>query len=511
MLRFLPLLVVCTLFHCFASLSKAEEGSEGVPRRPNILLAIADDWGWPHAGAYGDPVVKTPTFDRLAREGVLFQHLYVSSPSCTPSRGALLTGQWHWRLEAGANLHCIFPDKFKTYPEMLGDAGYFVGVTGKAWGPGRTESPNRPIAGQRFKNFQTFLDERPKDKPFCFWLGSADPHRPYDEGSGRASGIELDKIKLPACLTDSEVVRSDVADYYFEVQRFDSFVGEALAALEAAGELDNTMIVMTGDHGMPFPRGKANLYDIGSRVPLAIRWGNHPRASGERKSGEVRTIDDLVSNTDLAPTFLELAKIPQPKSMTGKSLVPVLLTSDGKRAKPHREFMLLGKERHVPMQETPDMGGYPCRGIRTHDYLFIRNFTPQRWPNGTPNWQQAAIPGVWYGDCDNGPSKSWMIDHKDDNDTTRRLYDLAFAKRPAEELYDLKRDPDQLNNVAADPIYAEIKGELAQQLNDLLIATGDPRVKGDGEKVFESHPYLGNGPRHPASERSEGRKGKKKL
>lgn len=510
MLRYF-LLAVAALGLNSASLAIAQDQpAENANRRPNILLAIADDWGWPHASAYGDPVVKTPTFDRLAREGVLFQHAYVSSPSCTPSRGALLTGQWHWRLEAGANLHCIFPDKFKTYPETLGEAGYFVGVTGKAWGPGRTETPNRPIAGQRFKDFQTFLNQRPKDKPFCFWLGSPDPHRPYDEGSGLASGIDPSKIKLPACLPDSEVVRSDVADYYFEVQRFDAFVGAAVAALEAAGELDNTIIVMTGDHGMPFPRGKGNLYDIGSRVPLAIRWGNRLSASGERQSPEGRKIDDLVSLTDLAPTFLELARVPKPDSMTGRSLLPVLLAVDVPQTKPHREFVLIGKERHVPMQEAPDMGGYPCRAIRTPDYLFIRNFTPQRWPNGTPNWQQAAIRGVWYGDCDNGPSKTWLIDHKDDNETTRRLYELAFAKRPAEELYDLRNDPDQLNNVAAEPKYADVKAKLAQQLQDVLVATKDPRVIGGAEEIFEAHPYLGAGPRHPDSEQPERPKGKKK-
>ena len=509
MTRSIVVLAVCVWAASTCGLTAQEQGSQAKDDRPNILLAMADDWGWPHAGAYGDPVVKTPTFDRLAREGMLFQHAYVSSPSCTPSRGALLTGQWHWRLEAGANLHCIFPDKFRSYPEMLQDAGYFVGVTGKAWGPGRTETPNRPIAGQRFKNFEAFLEARPKGKPFCFWLGSADPHRPYDEGRGRESGIRHGSIKLPACLPDSEVVRSDVADYYFEVQRFDTFVGDALKALEAAGELDNTVIVMTGDHGMPFPRGKGNLYDSGTRVPLAIRWG---KAAGKRKAAEGNegpgvVIDDFVSTTDLAPTFLALAKVPRPDSMTGQSLLPLL--AGGSRPHPHREFALFGKERHVPMQEAPDMGGYPCRGIRTADYLFIRNFSPDRWPNGTPDFEKATIRGVWYGDCDNGPSKTWLIEHKDDNDTNRRLYELAFAKRPAEELYDLKRDPDQLNNVATDPSYAEIKAKLAQQLTDVLIATYDPRVKGEGEKVFESHPYLGQGPRHPSTERPEGKKRKK--
>ena len=142
----------------FASSLALAAGGESRPvTRPNILMAIADDWGWPHAGAYGDPVVKTPTFDRLAREGVLFHHAYVSSPSCTPCRGALLTGQWHWRLEGAGNLWSVFPDKFATYPERLVKAGYEVGVTGKGWGPGRAETPGRRLEGNRYRSFQEFL------------------------------------------------------------------------------------------------------------------------------------------------------------------------------------------------------------------------------------------------------------------------------------------------------------------------------------------------------------------
>jgi N-sulfoglucosamine sulfohydrolase len=456
--------------------------------RPNVLFAIADDWGWPHAGAYGDPVVKTPTFDRLAREGVLFQHAYVSSPSCTPSRGAILTGQWHWRLEAGADLWSIFPDKFATYPEMLRDAGYAVGVTGKGWGPGRTETPGRELAGKRFKDFEEFLAHRPKGTPFCFWLGTSDPHRPYEPGSGAASGMALEKIKLAGCFPDVPEVRSDVADYYFEVQRFDRLVGAALAALEEIGELDNTIVVMTGDHGMPFPRGKSNLYDTGTRVPLAIRW------PGKVAAG--RTVDDFVSLTDLAPTFLQAAELQVPEDMTGRSLMDVLTSGKSGRIDPARSFVLVGKERHVPAQEAPNMGGYPCRAIRTHEYLYIRNFRPDRWPNGTPDYEHAAIPGAWYADCDNGPTKSYMIENRDRDALHRRLYELAFAKRPAEELYDLRKDPEQLNNVAAESDYADVKREIAGRLMVQLKQTGDPRASGGGD-AFDEQPYLGGAPKHP--------------
>ncbi len=478
----------------------ANEIEKGNVSRPNILFAIADDWGWPHAGAYGDPVVKTPAFDRIAKEGILFQHAYVASPSCTPSRSAILTGQWHWRLKAGANLHCIFPDQFKTYPEILKKNGYYTGFCSKGWGPGRTETKGRTLAGKRYKNFKHFLKSRnqaqaaiPK-KPFCFWLGSLDPHRPYKEGSGAASGMDIEKIKLPGCFPDTPVVRNDVADYYVEVQRFDRDVSEAIAALEAIGELDNTIIVMTGDHGMPFPRGKCNLYDTGVRVPLAIRWPEKIKAD--------RVIDDFVSLTDLAPTFLEVAGIGAFKNntglkeMTGRSLTNIFYSKYSGQVDHLRSFVLTGRERHCVVQERPDTGGYPSRSIRTRNFLYIRNFTPNRWPSGTPDYKIAQTPGSWYGDCDNGPTKTYMIQNRELDPAHRNLFELSFAKRPAEELYDLINDPDQLKNVASESRYRKFKSILANQLMSELKKTKDPRVTGGGDQ-FDKYPYLGGAPKHP--------------
>jgi len=489
-LRLLPLGIVALVLFCSSCLLGPRPGEAAEQKRPNILFAIADDWGWPHAGAYGDPVVKTPTFDRLAREGLLFHHAYVSSPSCTPSRGAALTGQWHWRLEAGGNLWSVFPDRFAVYPELLEAAGYEVGRSGKGWGPGRTETPGRELAGKPFGSFQAFLKARTEGKPFCFWLGSSDPHRPYRKGSGAASGMDPDKVHLFGCFPDAAEVRSDVADYYFEVQRFDRLVGAAIASLEEIGELDNTFVVMTSDNGMPFPRCKSNLYDSGTRMPLAVRW------PGKIKAG--RTVDDFVSFTDFAPTFLEAAGLKPPAAMTGRSLMKVLTSEESGRVDPQRDFVLVGKERHCPAQEAPDMGGYPCRAIRTHEFLYIRNFRPDRWPAGTPNWRKAAFKNAWYGDCDNGPTKMYMVENRDKDELHRRLFELAFGKRPAEELYDLKIDPEQLENMAADPAYAEIRKRLDRQLVRTLQATNDPRVVGGGEK-FDQYPYLGGAPGYPGA------------
>ena len=480
--------VVLTALIAIASSVLSAEKDAAAPR-PNILFAIADDWGWPQAGAYGDPVVKTPAFDRIAREGVLFHNAFVSSPSCTPCRSAILTGQWHWRLDEAANLWSTLPAKFPVYPLLLEKAGYHIGHMRKAWGPGRNGvgGRTRDPAGPRARNFAAFMDGRPKDKPFCFWLGAFDPHRPYKPGSGAASGMKLADIRLPACLPDHPTVRSDVADYYFEVQRFDSDVAAALKLLERTGQLDNTIVVMTGDHGMPFPRCKSNLYDSGTHVPLAIRWPQQIKAG--------RTVTDFVSLNDLAPTFLEAAGVKMPKAMTGKSLMNLLAAAGSGQIEPARSYMLTGKERHVPSQEHGNNGGYPCRAIRTHDFLYIRNFKPDRWPAGVPTAAESHL-GRQLADCDNGPSKAFLIKGRTDP-KIKPFYDLAFAKRPAEELYDLKKDRDQLKNVAGDKNYAAIKKKLAAQLMADLKSTADPRVVGGGEK-FDRYPYYGGGRRRPA-------------
>lgn len=462
------------------------------PQAPNILFAIADDWGWPHAGIYGDPVVKTPAFDRIASEGLLFNHAYISSPSCTPSRNAILTGQYHWRLGPGANLWSTLDPATPVYPLLLEDAGYMVGRFRKSWGPGDISNWDRHPAGHDYTKtgFAAFMAERSDDQPFCFWLGSSDPHRPYDRGTGVESGMDLEKIDLFECFPDHEIVRSDVADYYYEVQRFDALVASAIQVLEEHGELENTIIVVTGDHGMPFPRCKSNNYDSGARIPLAVRWG-----SGIKHPG--RVLDDFISTTDLAPTFLELAGVEIPEVITGHSFSNLLASDqDGKIDIELRSYVLHGKERHVPGQEE-DMGGYPVRAIRNHDYLYIRNFKEERWPSGTPNYLDAAIPYCWLGDCDNGGTKTYMVDHREKDEQHLRLYELAFGKRPAEELYDCNKDPEQLMNVAGDPAYAEIKEKLAAQLMEQLVATGDPRATGSGDE-FDAVPYLGQGQRHPS-------------
>ena len=371
-----------------------------------------------------------------------------------------------------------------------------MGHAGKAWGPGDEKAlgrTNDPAGDPAKKGFRGFLDARPAGRPFCFWLGSSDPHRPYDAGSGRKAGIDPAKVRVPADLPDCETVRSDLADYLFEVERFDRDVAEALALLDERGEAANTIVVVTGDHGMPFPRHKCNLYDSGVHVPLVVRW------PAVVKPG--RRVTDLVSLADLAPTYLQAAGEPVPPEMTGRSLLPLLQAERSGRIDPTRDHVLVGRERHTPAQEAPSTVGYPQRAIRTNGYLYIKNLEPDRWPVGSP---KGSTRGPVFSDCDEGPTKKLLLQGHDDP-AINPFYALAFSKRPAEELYDLAKDPGQVTNVADDPAFAEVKASLAKRLNEGLKASGDPRMVGRGHEL-ESFPYLGPNPdraakSNPATER----------
>lgn len=442
--------------------------------RPNILFCIADDWSYPHAGIYGDPVVRTPTFDRIAKEGALFTRCYCAAPSCTPSRAAILTGRYPHSLEEGANLWGFLPARFSVYPDLLEKAGYHVGHMGKGWGPGNLQAGGRPRnpAGPAYKSFAQFLDACPPGKPFCFWFGSTKPHRPYVPDSGRKAGLDPSRVQLPPFWPDRSEVRHDILDYYLEVQQFDEQVGELITELQQRGLYDRTLIVITSDNGMPFPRSKANLYDLGTHMPLAIRW---PKVTKPNTR-----IEHFVSHVDLAPTFLEAAGLSAPEDVHGRSLKPLLLG----QVKTWRDAIFTERERHAYVRE--GNLSYPARAIRTERYLYIRNFRPERWPAGDPRLVFAVGP---FGDIDDGPTKQLILTGQSDPQF-RRYFDLACAKRPAEELYDLQKDPHQIHNVANQPEYAPIQRELAQRLLEWMKATNDPRAFTDDDR-FDKYPYFG--------------------
>lgn len=463
--------------------------------RPNILLCISDDQSYAHTGANGDPVVQTPAFDRIAREGLRFTHAFCDAPTCGPSRSAILTGQHIWRLEEAGNIHSTLPAKFSTYTELLEDAGYAIGYTGKGWGPGRLEPGGRHVnpAGQAFNqknrkpafkqirstdyaaNFQEFLDQVPSNQPFCFWLGTSEPHRGFQPGVGKSTGKDPAKVVVPPIFPDNDIVRNDILDYLVEVEYFDNVVGDAIALLETRGELDNTLIVVTSDHGMPFPRAKASLYDAGTRVPLAIRW-----PQGINEPG--RANDAFVNLSDLAPTFLEIAGIKPASAMTGHSLVE----SFKNNSLLGREAAFTAMERHDGCRQGGK--GFPCRAIRTRNYLYIHNFEPTRWPSGSPDPTVCAR-AIPYGEIDSSPTKSTMMEQRDLPEIAP-LAELAFGMRPAEELYDLKNDPHQLVNLAKDGQQKTNLASLRKKLFEHLKKTNDPRVIG-GSIDWDFYPYYG--------------------
>jgi len=429
--------------------------------KPNILFLIADDWSFPHAGIYGDQVVRTPTFDRLAAEGALFTNAYTASPSCSPSRASILLGRYPHQNEAGGNLWSEFPAQYPSYVSILENAGYSTGSTRKGWGPGEYEVSGltHNPAGKNFEDFQTFLKKRNPDQPFTFWFGSTDPHREYKPNTGIQSGMRLEDVQVPGFFPDNDCVRNDILDYYYEVERFDRECGQLIKMLEEAGELDNTIIVMTSDNGMPFPRAKANLYDYGTRMPLVIRW---PK---KIKAGTV--IDDFVNFVDFAPSFVEAAGLDQ-ETMSGQSLWPLLAGE-----KPERNHVYLERERHANSRKG-DLS-YPMRAVRDHQYLYIRNIMPERNPAGDPTVHQSV---GQYGDVDNSITKFLIMQMEGKQVSGQPDYfRLAFGPRPAEELYDVVADPYQLNNLAQVKSLTEVKSQMAAKLQLWMENTGDLRAE----------------------------------
>ena len=508
-----------------------------VDRRPNILFAFADDWGR-YASAYrqveGDStpnaLLETPHFDRVADEGVLFTNAFVPAPSCTPCRSSLLTGRYFWQTGLGAILQgAVWDSAIPSYPLLLEEAGYHIGFTYKVWSPGTPRDepyggertryepagtkfgqfsfvatehvPERGVEGAKEilydevrRNFDAFLESRPADVPFCYWWGPTNTHRKWQRGSGKALwGLEPDDLegRLPAFLPDVHEVREDVCDYLGECLAVDAGLGLLLERLEEIGELDNTLVVVSGDHGIPgFPRGKCNLYDLGCEVALAARWpGRIP---------EGRIVDDFVNLMDLAPTFLQAAGVESPEGMCARGLLDVLESPQSGQVDPERTFVVTGRERHVGAARSGNLP-YPQRAIRTQDFLYIRNFAPDRWPMGNPEGlddpdkeppsfdELCNDTFVAYRDMDAGPTKAWMIHHRAE-ERVRKLFEMGFGKFPAEELYDLREDPHHMNNVVEDPGYREVRQQLADRLMEVLREQEDPRVV-EPDCRFERSPF----------------------
>lgn len=464
-------------------------GVLGQTKRPNVLVIMGDDISMSSMGVYGSKNINTPNFDRIANEGVLFTNAYVCNPKSSPSRACFLTGRYSWQLEEAANHIPVMPPKFTFYPTELEKSGYNIGFTGKGWGPGvfygehnpagweyndiSLEPPTKGISKKDYaSNFEAFLNKQDGDKPFCFWLGTHEAHRKYEKDSYKKFGKDPNQLDVQDFLPDNDLVRGDLADYAIEVEYHDMVIGKALESLAKRGLLDNTIVIATSDQGMPFPRVKGQIYEEDFHEALVIRWGD--------KIQPGRVVTDFVNFPDVAPTIMEAAGLKPHSQMTGKSFLDLLLSEKSGRVDKNRSFSLVGKERH-------DMGrvegdqinlGYPARAIRTDQYLYVHNYKENRWPAGDPQYG--------FNNTDDSPTKTYLTELKE-SDPDYKYYLMAFGKRPADELYDITKDKDCVNNLASDPQYASVIKKLKAQMDKALKVQKDPRVLGNGD-IFDYYP-----------------------
>jgi uncharacterized sulfatase len=492
---------------------------------PNILFVINDDQSYVHTGFAGSRIVSTPGFDRVAANGVYFTGCYAGSPGSAPSRSALVTGRHHWQNKQAGQHASSWPKEFIPFVDLLKDNGYHTGFTGKGVDPFRYAknseeelvwrkenaagraynkyrytkgSPSDPRTADGiglvdyYSNFCDFMRQREPEQPFYFWYGPTEPHRAYEKGAWKRNGKDLDQANVPGFFPDTEEIRGDLLDYAVEIEWADSHLCKILNYLDSIGELDNTIVMVTADNGMPFPRAKANCFEYGVHVPLVV---SYPKGfPGKRR------VDDPVSFVDLAPTILEMAGV-KPDAMlpvSGRSIVNILRSEKEGVVDETKKYVFMGRERHSSSRW--ENLGYPQRAVRSREYLFIWNMKPERWPAGAPQAidDQTGRTYPMYGidekgihhsewaftDVDAAPSKSFLIEsHKDP--AIRSYFDLAFGKRPEFELYHVGDDPFCLHNLAGDVDYKVVEDELKTVLKNELERSGDPRIAGPDKEIFE--------------------------
>ena len=478
-------IITKTVFALLPALSLLAAPTATVPQKPSILFILGDNWRWPTAGALGDPMARTPAFDRIAHKGVVFTHTFNPAPSCSSTRASLLTGRYPHELGERASLWSAFPKDTPVVTQLLREAGYDIGYNGKAWGPGNIAISGwkeNPV-GPKYADFAAFHARHRAAQPFFFWIGNTDTatrgHKLDFTALATHAGLDPAALVVTPGLPDCPEVRLDLLNYYGGVMKLDEEAARAIALLEKSGELDNTVVVYTGDNGWQMPRGLGNCYDMGSRVPLAICWGKRLTAG--------RTVDDFVNLGDLGPTFLELAGLTPPSVMTMHSLKNLLL---GEPDSFCRDAVFIERERHANVRT--NNFSYPVRAVRTRDFLYLRNLRPGRWPAGDPD--VFFIHGRPFGDVDTTRTKDFLLAHQDDPAYAKYIA-LIFGKRPAEELYEVRSDPNQFTNVISQSTNAAVLNQLRARVEEWMKRTRDPRLDPvyDG---FDTFPYYGKGTPH---------------
>lgn len=456
------------------------------PQRPNVLFIIADDASMHFGEAYHCDWVRTPNIDRLAKHGLVFENVYTPTSKCAPSRSAILTGRYPWQLEEAANHQPYFSAKYKAFTEALSERNIHCGGVGKRWGPGDAKladgsprdfgmktvglNPSAKQSSNPGAGLAAFLEERPAERPFFYWFGSSNPHRPYLLDSGIAAGKKLSDIdRVPAYWPDNETIRRDMLDYAMEVEAFDAQVGSLLVALDASGLSNNTLVIVTSDHGMPFPRVKGHTFEDAHHIPFIASWQDGIVRPGRR-------VADFINFIDLAPTFLELFGIDGQAGgmspISGHSFTDLLRDEPGTQ----RLFVIFGRERNDVLARPGSAHGlgYPVRAIRQGNLLFVRNFEPDRWPCGNPE--------LGLKDTDDSPTKRLIEECGDGNP----YWQHAFGKRPAEQLFDLSDDPDCITNLASEAKYSKKVAAMNTTLVAELRRQNDPRLVDNGA-VFDEY------------------------
>lgn len=491
--------------------------------RPNILFAISDDQSFIHTSFAGQNWVQTPAFDQVASSGIYFENCYAGSPGCAPSRSSIVTGRYHWQNEQAGQHASSWSKKFVPFVDLLSANGYFTGRTGKGVSPFKYGEPFREedAAGKGwndiqyeegtpederfatgirnlnyFANFQQFIQEKDPEKPFFFWYGASEPHRAFEKDSWKRFGKIPNEVEVPDFLPDDEVVRGDLLDYAVEIEWFDLHLQRMIEYLEEIGELENTIIMVTSDNGMAFPRAKANAYEYGVHVPLAISYPDGFPGG--------RVVEDPISFIDLAPTILELTQTSAEGMLpiSGKSIVDILKSTKEGVVDNSKEFVMAGRERHSSSRW--ENVGYPQRVMRRQQYLYIWNMKPERWPAGAPqriipdSTDNALYPmygidengehhsGWAFTDIDGCPTKSVIVENHNDP-AYEKFFELAVAKRPEFELFDIEQDPYCLKNLAENPEFEGVKAEMQQLMLQELERTADPRVVGPNKEVFDTY------------------------
>lgn len=418
-------------------LAAAPLSAQSTSRPPNIVFLISDDHSVPDLGCYGNRSIRTPNLDRLASEGMRFNQCFVASPQCSPNRSAIFTGCTP-HTTSTSRLHTPMPPWERSFLEDLQEKNYFVGAFRKVH-QGDQFDKRWDFYGAKDVPFTRFFDEAPRDRPFFLHVGFTDPHRPYREGAVTPPHDPA-RVRVPNYLPDTPEVRKDLAMYADAISRMDSECGEVLALLKERGLEDNTLVVFTGDNGMPFPGAKGTCYDPGIQVPLLVRW------PGRVEAGVVR--DDLIAHVDLPATWLDAAGVPKPGKMQGRSFLNLLL---GREYKP-REAVFAERNWHDNFD--------PIRAVRTVRYKLIFNAAPH-FPY-RPAWDLADSPtwASYQAAARRGKLKP-------------ELLRLLQPDRPIVEMYDILKDPDEFHNVATDPAYSQARNHLFELIGKWMSETYD--------------------------------------